>query len=445
MKHQTLKHLLATLFLCLAPLAQAEDLIDVYEIAAQNDPQIRAAEAAYQAAREATPQARASLLPQINASYQLSEQDQTISDADNPALNGDNDSSSDGWTLRLDQSIYNHQYWVALSQASDTVAQAEAELAAARQALFTRVAEAYFAVLAAEDTLRFAQAEKEAIARQLEQTERRFEVGLIAITDVKESQAQYDLAVAAEIDAINVLDNARESLQVLTGRYLDNLTPLGENLPLASPDPMDLQAWEERAMEQNLSLRAARFATERTRREIQRQRAGHYPTFDLVASYSEFDNSSARLGGVTSDFTSEDASIGVQANLPIFSGGRTSSLTSQARSLFQQAQEELELTRRETSRLTRASYLNVMSDISRVRALEQALISTRTAAEATQAGFEVGTRTSVDVLLALRETYRAERDYASARYTYILNTLRLKQAAGMLARDDLEAVNNWLR
>lgn len=445
MKHQTIKHLLATLILCMAPLAQAEDLIEVYEIAAQNDPQIRAAEAAYQAAREATPQARASLLPQINASYQLNEQDQTISDADNTALNGNNDSSSDGWTLRLDQSIYNHQYWVALSQASDTVAQAEAELAAARQALFTRVAEAYFAVLAAEDTLRFAQAEKEAIARQLEQTERRFEVGLIAITDVKESQAQYDLAVAAEIDAINVLDNARESLQVLTGRYLDNLAPLGENLPLASPDPMDLQAWEERAMEQNLSLRAARFATERARREIQRQRAGHYPTFDLVASYSEFDNSSTRIGGVTSDFTSEDTAIGVQANLPIFSGGRTSSLTSQARSLFQQAQEELELTRRETARLTRASYLNVMSDISRVKALEQALISTRTAAEATQAGFEVGTRTSVDVLLALRETYRAERDYASARYTYIQNTLRLKQAAGMLAREDLEAVNNWLR
>ncbi|HDP88547.1 MAG TPA: type I secretion protein TolC [Thioalkalivibrio sp.] len=445
MKKNTIKYLLASLILCVAPMALAEDLLDVYEIAAQNDPQIRAAEAAYQAAREANPQARSFLLPQINFNYQITDREQTISDASDPLLNGTNSSDAEGWTLRLDQSIYNHQYWVALSQAGDTVAQAEAELAAARQALFTRVAEAYFAVLAAEDTLRFAQAEKEAIARQLEQTERRFEVGLIAITDVKESQAQYDLAVAAEIDAINLLDNARESLQVLTGRYLENLAPLGEQLALARPEPLDLEAWEERALEQNLSLRAARYATERARREIQRQRAGHYPTFDLVASYSEFDNSSTRIGSSTSDFTSEDTSIGVQANLPIFSGGRTSSLTSQARSLFQQAQEELELTRRETSRQTRASYLNVLSDISRVNALEQALISTRTAAEATQAGFEVGTRTSVDVLLALRETYGAERDYASARYTYILNTLRLKQAAGMLTREDLEAVNNWLK
>ena len=441
-----IKNLVALLMLCAAPLVQAEDLMEVYEIARQNDPQIRAAEAAYRAALEATPQARSFLLPQVNGSYRVSDQQQTISDSTNPFVpDGSTDSETDGWTLRLDQSIYNHQYWVQLAQAGDTVAQAEAELAAARQNLFIRAAEAYFAVLAAEDTLRFARAEKEAIARQLEQTERRFEVGLIAITDVKESQAQYDLAVAAEIEATNLLDNARESLQVLTGRYLENLAPLGEHLELARPEPMDIEAWEEQALEQNLSLRAVRFATEQARREIQRQRAGHYPTFDLVATYGETDNSGVRFGTSTGDYTAEDTVISVQANLPIFSGGRTTSLTSEARSLFQQAQENLEQQRRETSRLTRASYLNVLSDISRVNALEQALISTRTAAEATQAGFEVGTRTSVDVLLALRETYGAERDYASARYTYIQNTLRLKQAAGTLSREDLEAVNAWLR
>ena len=438
-----IKNLFALVILCAAPLVQAEDLMDVYEIARQNDPQIRAAEAAYQAALEATPQARASLLPQVNLSGQVTDQEQDVSNVDGTGFlqNTTYESDVTGWTLSLNQSIYNHQFWVQLSQAGDTVAQADAELAAARQDLFIRTAVAYFTVLAAEDNLKFAQAEKEAIARQLEQTQRRFEVGLIAITDVKESQAQYDLAVASEIEAINLLDNARESLQVLTGQYLENLDPLGERLELAKPTPMDIDAWEERALEQNLTLQGVRFATERARREIARQRGGHYPTFDLVATYGETSTDGGRFG--TND--SQDTVIGVQANLPIFSGGRTSSLTSQARSLFQQAQENLEQQRREVSRLTRASYLNVLSDISRVKALEQALISTRTAAEATQAGFEVGTRTSVDVLLALRETYRAERDYAGARYTYIQNTLRLKQAAGSLSREDLEAVNAWLQ
>ena len=440
-----IKHLVAIVCLAAAPLAQAENLLEVYEIARQNDPQLRAAEAAYIAALEATPQARSALLPQINFNYQVNDREQTISDSTGVLPNGTTDSENDGWALRLDQSIYNHQYWVALGQAGDAVAQAEAQVQAARQDLVLRVAQAYFTVLAAEDNLAFAQAEKEAIARQLEQTQKRFEVGLIAITDVKESQAQYDLAVASEIAAINLLDNAREALQVLTGRYIENLSPLGEHMALAKPEPLDIQAWEDTALENNLLLRAARFATESARREVARQRAGHYPTLDLVATYGETEYSNAQLAGTTSDYNSEDTVISIQANVPIFSGGRTSSLTSQARSQFQQAQENYELQRRQTMRDTRASYLNVLSEISRVNALEQALISTRTAAEATQAGFEVGTRTSVDVLLALRETYRAERDYAGARYTYIQNTLRLKQAAGMLSRDDLEAVNTWLK
>jgi outer membrane protein len=416
----------------------SEGLIDVYQAALQNDPQYLAAEAQYRAALEAKPQARSLLLPQVFLSGDVGRSDREVNGSDF-------DLDTQGWAISLNQSLYNAEFWTRLRQADSGIAQAEAGIAAERQALIVRVAEAYFAVLAAQDNLEFTEAEREAIARQLEQSQRRFEVGLIAITDVKESQARFDQSDAQVIEAQNLLDNAREQLATVIGRYPEELTRLSPDLPLVTPDPDDIDAWVEVALEQNFDLAAARFATEVAQREIAAQRSGHYPTLDLNAAYADRDDDQLFGTNVSASTDIEDASISIEARLPLYQGGRTSSLTSQAREEFQRAQELQEAQRRETIRQARASYLNAKADIARVRALGQALESTQTAAEATEAGFEVGTRTAVDVLLTLSNVFAAERDYASARYQYVLNSLRLRQAAGTLSIEELEAIGRWLR
>jgi outer membrane protein len=330
--------------------------------------------------------------------------------------------------------------WVSLRQANISVAQARAELLDARQDLIVRVAEAYFSVLFSEDNLEFATGEKDATARQLERAHEFFEVGLIAITDVKQSQASYDSAVAQEIAAVNELDISREELQVITGQYMKKLNKLSVRMPLVAPEPQDISQWVETALGQNLRLRAAALASAIAEQEIKRQRAGHYPTLDLFGARSVTDNA----GGLRGDSDTTDTTVGLKLNFPIFSGGRVSSRTRQARYDFQEAVDNLSGQRRETVRETRASYLKVNSGISQVKALKQALESTQTAAEATQAEFDVGTRTAVDVLLGLRDTFRSEREYSRARYDYILATLRLKRAAGILSDADVWEVNSWL-
>lgn len=420
-----------------APL-QAADLMEVYRTALEEDPELRRAEAEYRAALEQRPQARSALLPQIRggAGYAHTESE--------PDEGREYDYQSRTFDLSLEQSLYDHANYVALRQADLGIARATATRDAARQALLLRVAEAYFGVLSAREDLDFAKAEKEAIERQLEQVQRRFDVGLIAITDVKEARAQYDLAVAEEIAAQNRLDQAEEDLSVITGRFYDELAALSDRLTLTPPDPANRDRWVETALEQNLNLAATRLATETAAEEIKRQRAGHYPTLGLSASYTDqdFKDAPAAMTGQLRD--GADTQIGVQLNIPLFTGGRTSSLTREARENFDAAREQQEQARRETVRQARGAFLSVNSDISRVRALEQALESTRASYEAAQAGFEVGTRTAVDVLLELRRVFGAERDLADARYAYLLDTLRLKQAAGTLSEQDLAAINAWL-
>lgn len=424
--------------------AQAADLIDTYQLALQQDPVIEAARAAFQSIQEAQPQARSALLPQIELSASRIE---TESEVDSPGAGGiaifqsrSLSLATDGYTLNLIQAIYHRDFFVALDQADVSIAQAAAELRAAEQALILRVAGAYFNVLAAQDNLEFARSEKEAIARLLEQAQRRFEVGMVAITDVREAQAQYDLALAQEIGARNRLNNRREQLQEIISQTPERLRPMAERIALVKPDPADVSAWVDTALEQNLELIAARYATQVFDLEIDRRHAQHYPTLDFIASYSETDDPYGDL----EDRSTTDQAIGIQLNLPIYSGGFVSSRTDEARFDYQRALAVQERERRETISETRASYLDVLADISRVRALEQALISTQAAFEATEAGFEVGTRTSVDVLLALRDTFISQRNYAAARYQYLLDTLRLKRAAGILSVEDLRGVNAWL-
>jgi outer membrane protein len=460
-----------------APIGvHADDLIDIYEKAVLSDPLLREAEANRLATLEAKPQARGVLLPQISgrASYDWDESDgsnvfpqvltQDIPGAGNAGdviiatRQFDGDSETLVWTLELRQSIFRWDQWVRLKQADKTVAQAEVDYRAAQQDLMTRVATAYFDVLASEDTLASEQAAKEAIGRQLEQAQKRFEVGLIAITDVQEAQAAYDEAVAAEIVAKRTLANRREVLREITGQYTENLESPGEQFPLVSPVPADEDQWVETALQQNLALMSADIGAEITRDDVSIAKTGHYPTLDLVVGRTEIDAEGDQATGIQSaiggtgqlgaaqptDFDTTGDSISLQFALPIFSGGTTSSQVREASYRHRAAKERLERVARETEREARDAYLGVMSDIARVKALRQAMQSAQTALQATEAGFEVGTRTTVDVLDARRALFLAETNFLRSRYDYIINVLRLKQAAGTLTVEDLVEVNGWL-
>lgn len=436
-------HSLSLSLFALGVPVHADNLLDIYRAAEKNDTQIRAASAEYQAQRQAIPQSRAALLPSISASINETTTTNETLRSDNPLFNvGKKEYDSSGWNVTLNQTIYNHAHYAALKQARANVSKAEADYDAARQTLIIRVAEAYFNILGALDSLEFAETEKKSVAEQLEQTRQRYEVGLIAITDVKESQASYDLAVAQEIQARNALDTRREELRVITNQDAETLKKLNENMLLTPPDPVGIEQWVNTALQQNLSLIASRFSLEAAHKEVSRLHAGHYPSLDLVARKNNNDEAGSTFSNGGSE--SETTNVSLQLSIPIFSGFGISSRVKQAVFREEAARENLESVERNVTRQTRNSYNTVIADISRVNALKQALISTQAAYEATNAGFEVGTRNSAEVLLALRDTFRAKRDHSQARYDYLLNSLRLKQAAGILNVQDVDALNHWL-
>lgn len=430
---------LTGLLLGFAPMANAEGLVDIYQLSKARDTEIREAEANYSASIQARPIARASLLPQISASAESSDNTLETEGQTLGVGGGDVNYNSHGYSLRLTQPLYNHNFYVQLRQAKNTVAKAKVELDSSKQDLIIRVSEAYFEVLAAEDNLRFAEAEKNAINRQREQAEKRFEVGLVPITDVKEAQSSYDRAVAREIEAQIAHELTLDALAVITGQRIDDLDTLSDRVELLRPEPNDVHDWIETALSQNLALLINEYDTKIAQQEIELNKSQHLPTVDIVASYNDSDS-----GGLSGSRKSEDSRIGLELNLPIFEGGRVYYRTKESQYLYQASLESHERIRRETIRDTRDAFHKVVAGISRVSAFEKAVESAEVAAEATQAGFEVGTRTSVDVLLALRSVYEAQRDYSRSRYDYLLDTLRLKQSAGMLRSDDLLQINDWL-
>jgi outer membrane protein len=444
-------------------IGSAASLLEIYQEALQSDPLIHEAEARRMATLEAMPQARGLLLPQLNASASYGQgassglQQQPVIDPATGDVIGfvsveaESDFDTLGWNAELRQTVFRWDQFVGLKQAEKRVAKAEVDFELAQQDLIVRVVTRYFEVLGAEDRLTSIHADRLAIARQLEQAKQRFEVGLIAITDVQESQAAYDQSVASEIQAKRELATARNLLREITGEYISELSAPKENFPLVSPNPASEETWIDLAMDQNLSLVSSRFSEEIARDEISFRRTGHYPTLDLVASYdtSNTDISNVRVGGqptANSNFPTDSSrdSIFVQFNLPLFSGGRTSSRVREAVYLHRASREQLQRVTRETERSARDAYLGVESEISRVNALAQAVESSRTALEATQAGFEVGTRTIVDVLNSQRALYVAITNYYQSRYTYIGNVLRLKLAAGNLRIQDLEEIDRHL-
>ncbi len=414
----------------------AEDLVTIYGFALERDAELMIAESNYFAAIQAVPIARSGRKPQISLNANTS-----VRESDNSET-GDNDNEATGYSLDLTQSLYDTETQGNINSAEATSAAELSRLQATRQALILRVAETYFSILAAEDNVEFTYAERTAIARQLEQAQKRFEVGLIAITDVQEAQARFDNAEAQVILAENILDNAFQSLYVIIAdASIKALAPLGENLKLSLPNPISAESWVLLALSNNRELIAAQQDLNAARFERDKNARSGYPTLDLTASYADNDVDGDEVRG---DFQQEDLTLGIELQVPLYTGGRISAEQAQAESTLRAAQNTLLLQSRLASQQSRTAYLDVVSGISQVKALKQALESSNVALEATEAGFEVGTRTSIDVLISLRETYRARRDYASARYQYLLDNLRLKQAAGILEEDDLFEINRWL-
>ena len=432
---------------------QAESLLEVYQQALQSDPRIHEAEARRLAALEAEPQARGLYLPQIGVTGSWTKQDSSgtsiFEDSTGLPVSIDtvNDSETTQWNIGLRQTIFRWDQIVGLRRADKIVAKAETDREAAQQDLVIRVGQSYFDVLAAEDRLTSRHANRQAIARQLEQAKQRFEVGLIAITDVQESQAAHDQSVADEIAAKRVLATARNILTEITGQYVGELAAPGDDLPLRTPNPAAEIDWVDLALAQNPALVSSRLDEELARDEISFRRNGYYPTVDLVASTGAFDTEADRVVGGLSTVANSDGdfdTIGVQFTIPLFAGGTNRSRVKEAVYLHRASTQQMHRVTRETERQTRDAYLGVQAEKSRVEALDQAVQSSTTALEATQAGFEVGTRTIVDVLDSQFALYSAITQFYQARYDYLMNYMRLKQAAGNLQIQDLEAIDQWL-
>ena len=422
--------------------ASALDLLQALKLAQQNDAALRAAHAEYQALTEVESQSTAALLPTVSLSLFTQKSSTEISNATNLASNGTSDFNTDGYSISLTQTLYNQQLFDTMDESEAVSAQALAAFEAEKQSLILRLAKAYFSVLAAQDNVAFAEAEKKANARLLKQNQERFKVGMIAITDVKEAQAKYDSAVAQAIIASNGLSNQHEALWFIIKQRPVSLSLLKDSFSQSFPELDDIKDWQDKALTNNLLLRAARYAVDAAKNNYDTQRSGHYPTLNLNAQHSSTsaDGNSLGLGG--RDL--EDTTIALSLNVPIYSGGYTSSKIRQSAAELDRAKMLFEKQQRQTIQEMRVAYLGVKAAIAQIKAFKQVLISTESATEATQLGFEVGTRTSVDVLLAQGNLFKSQRDYAKARYEYILKLLELKIAAGLLSAADIEHISRWL-
>lgn len=416
--------------------AHAADIKSVYQLAVQNDPTIAAAAATRDANLEAEPLAKSQLLPFVQLSGDANYNYQDVNKSPSGSFNDDFADATAG--IQVTQPLYREDLNIQLDQAKDQVEQADVDYRIAEQDLIVRTVQAYFDVLSAEATLTFTNADVKAIARQLEQAKQRFEVGLIAITDVNEAQARYDGARADEIVAKNNVDDAKEALLEITGVPTGDLADLKPTFPLNPPQPASLDEWTSMALENNPSVISAKYDAEIAKKEIERQDAGDSPALDLVGSYA-LARSDADAG-----IHSNNGILGVQLSLPLYTGGGVAAATRQARHQYDASQDVLEQTRRAVQLQVRNGYRGVLANISRVEALRATVVSAQSALEATEAGFEVGTRTLVDVLNSQRELFRAKRDLAVSRYEYVLNMLSLLQAAGTLSTANVESANVWL-
>lgn len=428
--------------------AQAIDLVGTYDLALKSDPLLRAADFRRQATGQNTRIARANMLPQIAASGSWTWGDSTtsIGEFDLP----DSDIDTQNYSAGLVQSLYRQANYEAMDVARSQVSQADAIYQIAYQDFLLRISESYFTVLTFIDGVTFAEAEERAFQRQYEQAQQRFEVGLTAVTDVYEAKASFDNARARAIVARNNLADAKEALREITGQYFEEYDALQAVLPLVEPDPLNADDWVQLALQNNPAVLSARSAFETANANMRLARSGYFPTLDLRASISRFENDKYRFNNpitgetLESTLQADDTQIGLQLDVPIYQGGRVNAQTKQAKLFMDAAGEDLDAVQRAATRDARNAYRAVLAGIEEVQAFEQASLSAEKALEATQAGFEVGIRTIVDVLIAEQRKFQAKRDNSVARHAYIIRHLRLKSVAGMLNSEDLAIVNQLL-
>ncbi len=438
---------------------QPADLIGIYVKALDANPQYQAAAAGFREAAEAKPQALAKLLPQVGAGAGAGELEQAVSGQFFKGILNTSATSGDGLNVNHRDQFYSVGYQVALTQvlfnwglfktydqSELQVGQAGVKVYEALDVLRLQTAQAYFDVLSAQDGVRFASAEKEAVSQLLDQARNKLSSGLVTDVEAKQAQAEYDLSDAELIDAQNTLDVNLTQLQLLTGDSYSSLKPLGTNFQPAPPDPNKLDVWLERAQSQNLALQDKHYGTEIAQKEIERQKAARLPTLDASAkrSYAYAD------GGISNGIAAGnnhglDESIFLNLKVPIYTGGAISSGIRAAQAGLERAQYEEAAARNEAKHGTQVAFLNASAGLSHISALNQAVQSAAAAEDAAQVGYNVGTKTYSDVLLAVRSRYKAERDYAQARYGYIVNFLKLKQSAGALSHADLLTINRWLQ
>src|SRR4051812_14143242 len=454
---------LALLLALGVPLAHADDLMQVYQEARSSDPTLAGAEATKLATDENVDQSRSQLLPQIAAALSFTRThggdngDSIISIPDSTSPTGFRDVPVNGTTTTantrsmgatLDQSLVDISRWTALPSSEATAHAGAATYDAAQQQLLVNTAQAYFNVLTSLDALKFADANEKALNRQLEQAQQRFEVGLAAITDVNDAKAQHDAAVANVISAQNNVDTAREAVRQLTNKEPGEFKKLREDLPLDHPTPDDPKQWVDLALKQNPTLSSASLNVEAANANVNTARAGHLPTLNANVGYSRaptWGDTNTNIGNFhDSSDPKWGSSIGVTLTVPIFSGGFTQSRVRQA--IYQRdfAQDQYEFNRRQIEAATRNSFRSVIAGASEVEATRAAVVSAQSSVEATQAGYEVGTRTIVDVLISQQTLLQAQSSYSAARHTFVLNGLLLKQAAGVIEVKDIEAINALL-
>ena len=429
--------------LLFAPMVAAENMLDVYKTAKDNDAVLGAANASYAASKELVPQARSRLLPTLGGSVNTSKTDRSI------FIGGQTGTSEmfndNSWNAQLRQPVLNLASWYTLGSAKSSVEAASMQLEAENQDLVVRVIEAYLNILRTKDRLDTTDAEVTAVKRQLEQVQQRFEVGLVAITDVLESQAVYDSTVVRRIQAESDHDISFETLSTLTGRSYDKLARLSQSLPIVNPNPKDEEAWVGTAMSSNLGIKAAAAQLAAAKSDVRARRSDHLPTIDATATYAENVTGGQNFFGANAgDTTTENTIYALQLSVPLYQGGVVRSRVREANARVTQSREQLLNQKRLVTRNTRNLFKSVATDVVRVDARLKAIRSAQSALEATETGYEVGTRNIVDVLQAQQRLFSSQFDYADSRYNYVLNLMRLKQSTGKLTQEDLEELNQFV-
>ena len=425
--------------------ASAEDLVQVYRDAQRYDAVYAAARHTLAAGRERLPQGRALLLPTLNLSGSA-QASRVESDSRDPSVSPSftREPRSLGYTLTFTQPIFRRQNTLQYRQAEYQVAQAEASFNQAAQDLIIRTAQAYFDVLAAQDTLELVRAQKAATAEQLAQAKRNFEVGTATITDTHEAQARFDLIAAQEIAAQNDVENRRRALQLITGKEYAELKALRPEIKLAPPNPQNMDTWVELAEKQSYPVLIQEAAAEVAALEAKRASAAHLPTLDAVATHGQTGQSASTSGQTSTGADVTTTTLGLRLEMPLYQGGSLNSREREAAALSLKSREDVQNARRTAAVTTQQNYLTVINGITQISALEQALVSSQSALDSNRLGYEVGVRINIDVLNAQQQLYSTRRDLAVARYNTITNQLRLKAAAGSLREEDLAEVNRAL-